>query len=75
MICPECKKQEKKSCVYPGMSSITAMYFPPFYDEEGHYHDHDANTTTTDYSCSNGHKWIEKTTGSCCCGWPDKEKK
>ncbi len=75
MICPECKKEGLKSTVYPGVGMTTAMYFSPFYDEEGNYHDHDANTTTTDYSCSNGHKWIEKTTGSCWCGWPDKEKK
>ena len=74
MICKECKKKGLKSIVYPGVGQTTAMYFIPFYDEEGNYHDHDANTITTDYTCSNGHKWSKKTTGSCWCGWPGKEK-
>jgi len=74
MICLECKKKGLKSQVYPGVSSTTLLYCQPFYDEKGRYHDHDANTTTTEYSCSNGHKWVEKTTGSCWCGWPEKEK-
>ncbi len=74
MICKECKKKGLKSKIYPGVGSRTLLYCPPFYDEEGKLHDHDANTTTTDYFCSNGHKWSEKTTGSCWCGWSGKEK-
>lgn len=73
MFCKECKKLGLKSKVYPGLSSVTLLYCPPFYDEEGNYHDHDSNTTTTEYSCSNGHKWTEETTGSCWCGWPEKK--
>lgn len=69
MICPECKKQGLKSKVYPSMSWTTAMYFPPFYDEEGNLHHHDGNTTTTDYHCSNGHEWVENHEGKCWCGW------
>ena len=53
MICPECKKEGKKSIVYPGYGSTTLMYCQPFYDENGKYHHHDMNTTTTPYSCSN----------------------
>ncbi len=73
-FCPGCKKQGLKSKVYPGLSSTTLAYYPPFYDEEGNYHNHDGNTTTTEYTCSNGHKWTEETTGSCWCGWPDKKE-
>lgn len=75
MICPECKKQGLKSKVYPGSSTRTLMYCPPFYDEEGRYHHHDSNITATEYSCSRGHKWTEETTGSCWCGWPEETKK
>ena len=74
MICPECKRQGLKSRVYVGTSSVTLMYSAPFYDEEGKYHDHDPNTRTTSYSCSNGHKWVESSCGSCWCGWPKEEK-
>lgn len=69
MICPKCKKEGKKSRVYPGMGTSTLLFCPPFYDEEGKYHNHDSNTTTTEYKCSNGHKWTERTSGSCWCGW------
>ena len=69
VICLECKKQGLKSKVYPGGSTTTLMYCQPFYDEEGNYHHHDYNTTTTEYSCSKGHKWVEHRGGSCWCGW------
>jgi len=69
MICPECKKSGLKSTVYPHGSSTTLMYCQPFYDEDGNFHYHDFNTTTTDYSCSNGHRWSESHKGKCWCGW------
>lgn len=69
MICPECKSNGEKSNVYPGGSQRTLMYFPPYYDENGKYHNHDSNTTTTSYRCSNGHNWSDKRRGSCWCGW------
>lgn len=74
MICPECQKEGKKSMVYPGVSSTTLMYCAPFYDEKGEFHNHDSNITTTPYSCSNGHEWTEKSSGSCWCGWPHKKE-
>ncbi len=73
MICPECKKQNLKSIVYPGYSTTTLMYSQPFYDENGKYHHHDLNKSTTSYSCSYGHKWAETSKPSCWCGWPDKK--
>lgn len=69
MKCPECVKQNKNSCVYPGLSTTTAMYYYPYYDEKGNYHNHDGNITTTDYSCSNEHNFKIKILGSCWCGW------
>jgi hypothetical protein len=69
MICKTCKELGLESFVYPGMGFTTAAYFQPFYDENGKYHNHDANTTTTSYSCSNGHGWTVVSTGSCWCGW------
>jgi len=50
------------------------MYSPPFYDEEGKYHDHDPNSSSTSYSCSNGHTWAESSRSSCWCGWPNDTK-
>lgn len=73
-FCSRCLYQGKKSKITIGLSTKTLAYYPPFYDEQGKYHDHDANTTTTEYSCSNGHNWTESSTGSCWCGWPDKKE-
>lgn len=64
MKCPECIKEGKKSNVYPGMSTTTLMKIFEYYDEEGKYHYSNPNTTTTYYSCSNGHKWSDNSSGS-----------
>jgi hypothetical protein len=76
MFCPQCQEEGKKSRVLPGPTSVrTLLYSQPYYDEDGKYHDHDRNTTTRGYSCSNGHSWSETKTGSCWCGWKAEEKK
>jgi len=71
MKCKECINEGKKSRISPGMSSTTLAYYQPYYDEDGKYHHHDANITTTEYSCSNGHRWSENTSGHPClnCDW------
>ena len=74
MICPECKKQGLKSKVYQWGTSSTLLYWQPFYDEDGKLHCHNRNTIMTDYDCSNGHHWVDKSIGSCWCGWSDDEE-
>lgn len=59
MRCPECEREGKKSKVYVGMSTRTLMGWQPYYDEDGKFHNDDPNHTTTEYDCSNGHKWKE----------------
>jgi rubrerythrin len=77
MKCPECVASGKKSRITPGMASITAMHCAPYYDEEGVYHLHDFNTTTTNYGCTNGHQWRETSPPNQCpgCEWPDVKEK
>ena len=74
MICEACKSEGKTSRVFAGMSYTTAAYYPPFYDEEGRYHSHDGNTTSTTYECSNGHRFYIAGQPSCWCGWPAQKK-
>lgn len=69
MVCPECKKEGRKSTVQMGEGVSTCAYYIPFFDEEGREHCHDMNITTTEYTCSNGHKWVEESSGTCWCGW------
>lgn len=74
MRCPECEKEGEKSLVYADGSMMTAVYLPPFYDEEGRYHHHDPNSHSTTFTCSLGHKWSESKVNKCWCGWPDEER-
>lgn len=59
MKCPECVKLGKRSTVTPGMSMTTCMgWSPGYYDEDGKWiESEDPNIHTTEYSCSNGHRW------------------
>ena len=58
--CPECVELGKRSTVHPGASTTTLMnYTPGYYDEDGEWVEMpDPNRVTTEYSCSNGHKWM-----------------
>lgn len=69
MKCPECEKQELRSKVFPGASTMTTLSNQPFYDEDGEYHDHDPNATIAYYSCSQGHHWAARQYHTCECGW------
>ena len=60
MICQKCKRDGKRSKVYVGTSTVTAMYSQPYYDEDGKYVHNDPNTTTTTYWCSNSHRFSEE---------------
>ena len=76
MKCPECVAAGEKSRVTPGLTAVTDMYFAPYYDEAGVRHHHDGNSRTTNYSCSNGHAWVESTLAKCgSCDWPDVKEK
>jgi hypothetical protein len=68
MVCPTCADKGLKSCVTERGSESTLAYSEPFWDEEGRYHNHDPNTVTTHYECSNGHSWTVATRSKCWCG-------
>lgn len=72
MRCPECVSVGVRSTVTPGLMTTTLMWSPPFYDEDGQYHDHDPNKRVSHFTCSNGHAWSETRLQKCpSCGWPD----
>ena len=61
-ICKQCEKQGQKYSVTDSTYGVTtcAGITPGYWDEEGKYHKPvDPNTTTYEYSCSNGHRWTE----------------
>ena len=65
LICPVCQEDNQTSKVTEQGSSTTCLYCEPFYDEEGNYHNHDRNTTTTVFKCSNGHTFVRKGHAGC----------
>lgn len=56
MICPTCKDSDQKSTVRHLWSYTTLLWSNPWYDDEGNYHSHDPNRTTSGFRCSNGHE-------------------
>ena len=75
MKCPICVEKGIRSKVFAGMVKSTLKSCPSYYDEDGEYHNHDSNSRTYGYECSNDHKWKEIIHGhSCNCGWNDPPK-
>jgi hypothetical protein len=69
MICPTCKSAGFTSVIRVASQSTTCMYFTPHYDEDGNYHNHDANRFRSDAYCSRGHNLEITSFGTCQCGW------
>ncbi len=70
MKCPECVKQGLTSRVYIESGTTTCLGWSPYYDENGRYHSHDPNMTTTGYRCSNGHVFSQRAGSRCSnCDW------
>jgi len=61
MKCPKCVAEGKRSKVYIGVSTSTLVFAAAYYDEDGNFvQPPDPNTHTTQYECTNGHRWTEK---------------
>jgi hypothetical protein len=70
MRCPVCEPEKVKHTVQQGFSRSTLLGgSAPYYDEDDKVHNHDPNTSSVTYECSNGHKWTVKAGHSCWCGW------
>lgn len=66
--CPFCEKEGKKSSLPIPGSTTTDIYCPPYFDEEGEYHNHDENWNTAIWECSLGHRFMRRTRSSCPAG-------
>ena len=56
-ICPNCKKEGKRSTVTEGAAMGTLLGWTTTYDEKGERHSDNPNSFTTGYTCSSGHKF------------------
>jgi hypothetical protein len=58
MKCPECIKEDKRSCVTQRETWTTLMFVPAQWDEDGKpVTERQNNITKTRYTCSEGHEW------------------
>jgi len=60
MKCKQCITEGKKSTINVPQYGTTTLMMPApnYYDEDGVLiKGHNPNTTTTEWSCSNGHNW------------------
>lgn len=68
MKCPKCESENQVSKLYPQGSYETLAGTHSYYDEEGKYHSHNSNKTTSIYVCSNRHQFrIDRINKSFCC--------
>ena len=58
--CPVCEAEGKVSRLHVGVSSSTLLAWSPYYDEQGRSVNNDPNTLTTEYWCSEGHRFTAK---------------
>ena len=65
MICDRCKEQGLKSTITERGMAHYAMFWEPYYDEEGNYHSHDINNNGSLYHCSKGHNFFVRNVPQC----------
>jgi hypothetical protein len=69
VICKKCKDSGQLSTIRSLGTSQTLMTKDHFFDEQGDEHSHNPNIVTTLFRCSNGHRFQERSSWQCPCGW------
>jgi len=71
MICPTCLAASQRSTV----RVVRTWRLTPeakvdkYFDEEGAEHSHDPRVVMTEFGCSNGHRFAERSSWQCWCGY------
>ncbi len=69
MICTKCRDSGQRSIIHILGTKQTQVPRDVFFDEDGEEHNHNPNIVTTQYRCSNGHRFEERSSWQCHCGW------
>jgi hypothetical protein len=74
VTCPTCSAAGQRSTVRITTSATKAALADKlptdhFWDEDGVEHHHNPNIIRTDYMCSNGHRFYERSSWECGCGY------
>lgn len=59
MRCPNCTETGAAHTVTQGAERSTMVRHGGHWDAQDVYHDHNPNTYTNSYTCSNGHAWTQ----------------
>ena len=69
-VCKECAKDGKKSRILEESKDVSESSYQPYWDSNGHYHNHNPSKLAVNYKCAEGHSWSEEFQGSCQnCDW------
>lgn len=70
MICPHCRAENQRSVVEVVRSTSGTEPKQHFFDEDGQEHFHNPNVYVTEFTCSNGHRFAERSSYQCSvCGY------
>jgi hypothetical protein len=69
VLCPVCANTAQRSTVRITRTNSGALPKDHYFDEEGAEHSHNPNIVVTEYSCSNGHRFAERSSWQCHCGY------
>jgi hypothetical protein len=69
MICPECQRFNQRSIIRITRTTPGSLAKDHYFDEDGVEHTHNPNVVVTEYSCSNGHRFAERSSWQCWCGY------
>lgn len=78
MLCPTCQSSAQRSIVRVALIDGAALGVANvkrreptdhYYDEDGVEHSHNPNVVVTIYMCSLGHRFQERSSWQCPCGW------
>lgn len=69
MICQACSNSAQRSTVRILGTKQSKIPTDVYFDEDGQQHSHNPNVVTTHYRCSNGHRFEERSSWQCFCGW------
>ena len=69
MICEMCREAGKTSTVRVLNTKEPQIPKDHFWDEDGNEHHHNPNIVTTNFRCSNGHRFEEISSWECHCGY------
>jgi hypothetical protein len=69
LICPACFASHQRSTVRITRTTPGAQSKDHYFDEDGAEHSHNPNVVVTEYECSNGHRFAERSSWQCWCGY------